>query len=111
MNEGLESLQAQLDKLTHMVEENNTILQSMQRRARMVILISSIKWIFIIGVTFGSFFFLQPYLDKAFSAYSSISELANPFPKNTQNTSGEATSTDGVSSEGFIDTLRSYLPR
>jgi hypothetical protein len=111
MNEGLETLQEQIKKLTHMVEENNAMLQSIQRRARMVILISSIKWIFIIGVTFSSLFFLQPYLDKAFSAYDSISQLSNPFPKDGEANSENATPTDGNTSESFMNAIRSYLPR
>ena len=108
MNEGLDSLQAQITKLSALVEENNAMLKSIQRRARMTILISSIKWFVILGITFGSFIFLQPYLDKAFSAYNSLSELTNPFPADTTNIQ----STDGTNqAEGLINAVRAYMPR
>lgn len=105
MNEGLDSLQEQIKKLTVLVEENHTILLSVRRHSRMTLLISSIKWLVILGITFGSFIFLQPYLDQAFGAYTSLSELTNPYPKNTDSTN------DTSQAEGLIDALRAYTPR
>jgi len=105
MNEGLESLQAEVRKLTALVEENHTMLKSIQRRARVSILLSSIKWLFILGVTFGSFFFLQPYLDSLMETYSSISTLSNPF-----SSEASATSSDNQA-DGLINALRAYMPR
>jgi hypothetical protein len=109
MNEGLESLQAQIKELTAMVDENRTMLKSIQRRARVSILLSSIKWLFILGVTFGSFFFLQPLMDKAFSAYTSLSDLGNPFPKTTGTSTGDSDSVNQA--DGLVNALRAYMPR
>lgn len=109
MNEGLDSLQAQITKLTTLVEENQLMLKSIQRRARLSILISSIKWLIILGVTFGSFIFLQPYLDTAFGAYTSLNDLTNPFSK--QNASSTNTVDTLNQAEGLINTMRSYMPR
>jgi hypothetical protein len=111
MNEGLDSLQDQIKKLTALVEENHAMLISIQRRARMTILISSIKWLVILGITFGSFIFLQPYLDTMFSAYSSLSELTNPFPKNANATSTTNSTDDNNQAEGLINAIRAYMPR
>ncbi len=109
MNEGLESLQAEVRKLTALVEENNNMLKSIQRRARMSILLSSIKWLFILGVTFGSFFFLQPYLDSLMETYSSISNLSNPFSATSPQ---DATNLDPMNqTDGLINALRTYMPR
>lgn len=107
MNEGLESLQAQIAHLTAMVEENRNMLKSIQRRARISILISSIKWLFILGVTFGSFFFLQPYIDSLMETYSSISGLPNSF--SSEVTAIATSSENQVNS--LVNTLRAYMPR
>lgn len=109
MNEGLDSLQEQIKKLTVLVEENQLILKSIQRRARMTILISSIKWLIILGVTFGSFIFLQPYLDTMFQAYTSISDFTNPFPKEAAETDGNGDTINQA--EGLINAVRAYMPR
>ena len=104
MNEGLESLQAEVRKLTAMVEENHSMLKSIQRRARFSLLISSIKWLFILGITFGSFIYLQPYLDSLLETYSSFSNLSNPF-----STSGTEAAPEG--NDGLINAMRAYMPR
>jgi hypothetical protein len=111
MNEGLDSLQDQIKKLTALVEENHAMLISIQRRARLTILISSIKWLVILGITFGSFIFLQPYLDKAFSAYTSISDLTNPFQPGTTDTTNTNSTDDNNQAEGLINAVRAYMPR
>ena len=74
----------------------------------MTILISSIKWFIILGITFGSFIFLQPYLDKVFGVYNSISELTNPFPTDTINTQSTHETNQA---EGLINAVRAYMPR
>lgn len=104
MNEGLESLQEQVRKLTKLVEDNNSMLKSIQRRAKMTILLSCIKWLFIFGVTFGSFFFLQPYIDQAFGAYK---QITNPFSSG----STETATFDSNQAEGLINAVRAYMPR
>jgi hypothetical protein len=109
MNEGLESLQEQIKKLQHSVDENHAMLVSIQRRARMSIIISSIKWLVILGITFGSFFFIQPYLDKAFSAYTSLGELTNVLPKN--NTADNAQDISAEKLPSLFDIVKTYLPR
>ncbi|MES2622925.1 MAG: hypothetical protein V4576_00785 [Patescibacteria group bacterium] len=106
MNEGQEALIEQIKKLQHSVEENHAILMSIQRRAKMSIIFSGLKWLIILGFTFGSFIFLQPYLEKVFSAYSSLSDLSS-----LQGGMRSSTSTEnGNQAEGLINAMRAYLP-
>ena len=70
--QGFESLSEQLKNIESVVKDNNTLLQSIQRRAKLSILVSSIKWLVIIGLSFGSLYFLQPYVEMIMSTYKSI---------------------------------------
>lgn len=106
MNEGLEDLTAHIKKLQQTVDENHAMLVSVQRRARLSILFSGIKWVVIIGITFGSFFFLQPYLEQLQSTYSSIGSITDSFAGIKS-----STSTDTNQSEGLINAVRAYMPR
>lgn len=45
-----------------MVEENNTILLSIRRNARIGTTVKIIYWTVIIGLSFGAYYFIQPYL-------------------------------------------------
>lgn len=106
MNEGLEALAAQIKKLQQTVDENHAMLVSVQRRARLAILFSGLKWVVILGITFGSFFYIQPYLEQAFSAYSSLGSLTDTFAGTKNATSSEANQADGL-----INAVRAYMPR
>lgn len=52
-----------LERTHQLVEENNEILRSMKRRARLGTAIRVFYWAVIIGISFGAFYFIQPYLD------------------------------------------------
>lgn len=106
MNEGLEALAAQIKKLQQTVDENHAMLVSVQRRARLSILFSGLKWIVILGITFGSFFYLQPYLEQILNTYSSIGSLTDSFAGVES-----STSTDSNQAEGLINAVRAYMPR
>ncbi len=72
MEPGLDGLKNEIQQLRELVQENNAMLQSIQRRARMSILFSSLKWIVLIGLSFGAFYFIKPYMDTALQSYDSI---------------------------------------
>ncbi|MES2986094.1 MAG: hypothetical protein V4686_03125 [Patescibacteria group bacterium] len=107
MNEGLEALTEQIKKLQQTVDENHVMLVSIQRRARVSIIFSGLKWLIILGITFGSFIYLQPYLDQVFQTYSSLGSLTD-----TLAGVDTATSTEDVNqAEGLINAIRAYMPR
>lgn len=106
MNEGLEALAAQIKKLQQTVDENHAMLVSVQRRARLAILFSGLKWIVILGITFGSFFYLQPYLEQLMNTYTSLGSITDTFAGVKS-----STSTDANQAEGLINAVRAYMPR
>jgi hypothetical protein len=51
-----------LERTYKMVEENNTILHSMRRSARFANAMRYVYWAVIIALSFGAYYFIQPYL-------------------------------------------------
>lgn len=78
MEHGSSDLQNEIQQIRRIVEQNNTMLISIQRRARLSILFSTLKWVVLIGLSFGAFYFLKPYIETATSAYGSIKDLILP---------------------------------
>ena len=72
---------AKLDKALALSEENNRILKSLQRYMRLGRLMSLLYWVVIIGVSVGSFYYLQPYINQILKTYSSFQNLGSYFPK------------------------------
>lgn len=52
-----------LERTHQLAEENNEMLHSIKRRARLGTVIKVLYWAVIIGISFGAFYFIQPYLD------------------------------------------------
>ncbi len=69
----LQSLAEQVKKLQETVVENNVILHGLQRRARLAFLASTLKWVVIIGISLGSFYFLQPIFESTLRVYENLS--------------------------------------
>lgn len=69
MNQEYEEILNRLKEIESEVKTNTNMLISIQRRARIAILFSAIKWIIILGVTFGTFYYTKPYLDQTLELY------------------------------------------
>ncbi|MDP3962529.1 MAG: hypothetical protein Q8Q03_01535 [bacterium] len=52
-----------LERTHQLAEENNEILRSIKRRNRLGTALRVFYWAVIIGISFGAFYFIQPYLD------------------------------------------------
>lgn len=72
MNQEYEEILNRLKEIESEVKSNTNMLISIQRRARISILFSAIKWIIILGITFGVFVYAKPYLDQLMSLYSQV---------------------------------------
>ena len=58
---------------THrMVEENNTLLRRMRRTALFGTVFRVFYWAIIIALSFGAYFFIQPYIDQLTGVYGGI---------------------------------------
>ena len=53
--------------------ENNRILHKLLNAQRWATFWSILRWLIIIGLSLGAYYYLQPYLDKLLTAYSQIS--------------------------------------
>lgn len=79
MNEDYDAILARLNDIEEQIKQNQDILESIQRRARLSILFSSIKWFIILGLTFGTFYYTKPYLEQLMQVYSQVSDIGSMF--------------------------------
>ena len=47
-----------------LAQENNKMLHSIRRGQRITAFMSFLYWVIVIGVAVGSFYYIQPYVDK-----------------------------------------------
>lgn len=52
--------------------ENNKILKSIRRSARIGHIMQILYWLIIIGVSVGAYYFIQPYLEQLLSIYGGV---------------------------------------
>ncbi len=62
----------QLDELLELTRENHKILRGMQRYARFNRLLKMIYWVIIIGSLYGTYYYIQPYVDQVLKIYSDV---------------------------------------
>ncbi len=79
MNEDCDAILARLNDIEEQIKQNQDILESIQRRARLSMLFSSIKWFIILGLTFGTFYYTKPYLEQLMQVYSQVSDIGSMF--------------------------------
>ena len=71
-----------LEETHALTKENNQILHGIRRSQRIASFMRALYWIIIIGITFGSFYLFQPYINKMLDLYSSISNTEQRFNSN-----------------------------
>ena len=71
-----------LDETYKLATENNKMLRKMRSAQKWATFWSAVRWLIIIGLTFGSFYFLEPYMNKVLDAYDSISGLNTQIKSN-----------------------------
>ena len=79
MNEEYDAILTRLNNIEEEIRQNQIILESIQRRARLSILFSSLKWFIILGLTFGTFYYTKPYLEQLMQVYSQVSDIGSMF--------------------------------
>lgn len=57
-----------LERVYKMTEENNQILHSIRRTARLGVIMRVLYWVVIIGLSVGALYFIQPYVNFMTSA-------------------------------------------
>ncbi len=80
--------------------ESNTILKGIRSAQRRAEIMKIIYWVIILGITFGAYYFVQPYIESLMGYYSSIAGIG-----------GDGTTTDGSSISNLSqiqDLLKQY---
>jgi hypothetical protein len=65
-------MQEDIDKLIELTEENNRLIKTLITDLRWRQLYSLVKWVIIIAIVFGTYAYLQPYLNKTLEMYKQI---------------------------------------
>ncbi len=73
-----------LNKVLKIAEENNKILHGIRRSARFSSFLRIIYWIIILGSAFGTYYFIQPYIDILVKNYNGMQQNVDLI-KNTIN--------------------------
>jgi hypothetical protein len=93
MNESIEDemrdMSESLKRIEDMTEENQRMIKRLHFAYRFSALFSIVRWVIIIGVTLGAFYYLQPYLEGVLKLYGSVNSL-----------------TGGIENNGGIDILK-----
>jgi len=61
-----------IDALTSLAEENQMMIRNLYQRARMATVFIFIKWFIIIGITVGSFYYIQPLINNLVGIYGGL---------------------------------------
>jgi hypothetical protein len=61
-----------LERTYKMTEENNAILKSIRNSNRWIIAYKILYWVIILGLSFGAYYSLKPYMETLFGAYGQL---------------------------------------
>jgi len=70
-----------LERIAELTKENNDILLRLQSRARWGTAFKVFYWLVIIGVSIGTFYFVQPYIDSIGTGLNQLQTDVNTFKK------------------------------
>ena len=66
-----------LERTLSLTQENNTLLRKIRNSARISSIMRLFYWLIILGLSFGSYYFIQPYLDQLRQIYSGVNDGIN----------------------------------
>jgi hypothetical protein len=61
-----------LERTHKLAEENNSILRSIRRLTRFGTVMRVSYWVIILALSFGAYYFIQPYLQTMFGSYGQL---------------------------------------
>ncbi|MDP3661368.1 MAG: hypothetical protein Q8R17_00720 [bacterium] len=59
-------------KTAELAKENNTILRKMRRASRIGTSLHIFYWLVVIGLSFGAYYFIEPYIGELERVYSGL---------------------------------------
>jgi hypothetical protein len=69
-----DTLEEKLDRLTELVEEDHKLIRGMYTRARWASFFRIVYWVVIVLAAFGTYVWLEPYVNRLKDAYDSVSK-------------------------------------
>ena len=63
-----------LEETARLVKENHKILKGIRRSARIDSFLRIIYWLIILGSAFGTYYFLQPYVNVIVKSYNGMQQ-------------------------------------
>jgi len=61
-----------LEETAGLARENNKILRSLRRSARVGQIIRVAYWVILIGASVGAYYYIQPYLEQLLGVYTGL---------------------------------------
>jgi len=83
-----EIMEKDLQKIMEMVENNNKMLRQIRGVQQRGWWIGFLKWIVLIVLAIGAFYFIQPFIENLNSAYESVMSGVENVQNTTNNLSG-----------------------
>jgi hypothetical protein len=65
-----QDIERKIDQLTRLTEENNKLLKKVRRVQKWAQISSFIRYLVVIGIALGTFYFLKPYYDQVMDLYN-----------------------------------------
>ncbi|MEK7646403.1 MAG: hypothetical protein AAB381_01780 [Patescibacteria group bacterium] len=69
-----------LERTHKLAEENNALLRSMRRMSRISGALRILYWVVILGVGFGTFYVIQPYVESLLTVFGDIQAASGQSP-------------------------------
>ena len=70
--QNIEEIRVELKKIMEMTKVNYALLRSINHRANLSLLFSSLRWIVVIGIAIGTYYYLQPYMQELAAMYQKV---------------------------------------
>lgn len=68
-----------LEQTYELVKENNQILHRMRRDQKRAFMFRVIYWVIILSFAYGAYFYIEPYVQKFITLYSSSNQSLQKF--------------------------------
>lgn len=104
-----EELKQLLKKNIEVSEESLGILKKMRRAALMGRFFSFLKWVIIIGISVGAYYYIEPYLQTMIKAFSVVSSGMDEVQKTGSTLKNGVLNSESISSD-LLKKLQDLFP-
>lgn len=73
----IQAIKQELIEIKSLAIENQRMIKGIYKRIRFSAIFSTLKWIIIIGVTLGAFYYVQPVFEAVMKTYESVGGLGS----------------------------------